>query len=59
MVGDDFESDVLGANRSGIFAIWLNLVTSERRVSRMYDTIYTMADLPGLINRRESVPQGT
>jgi FMN phosphatase YigB (HAD superfamily) len=59
MVGDDFESDILGANGSGIFAIWLNLMTSERRVSRMYDTIYTIADLPGLINRRKSVPQST
>lgn len=55
MVGDDFEQDILGANRCGIFGIWVNQSSSERRVGKLYDTIYSVSDLPSAIARRETV----
>jgi HAD superfamily hydrolase (TIGR01509 family) len=55
MVGDDFEKDILGANRAGIFAIWINHGSSERRVGKSYDTIYSLFDLPSAVGRRESL----
>ena len=48
MVGDDFEMDVLGANRCGISAIWFNeRAPQERRIGKMYRTINDFAALPG------------
>ena len=46
MVGDDFEADVLGANRSGIRAVWLNAVSEEIRFAEMYRTIHQLRELP-------------
>ena len=46
MVGDTFEADVLGANRSGICAIWFNERGDEERTSEMIRTIHNMSDLP-------------
>lgn len=46
MVGDDFEVDVLGANRSGIRAIWFCADGSEKRTGTMYRTIHSLHDLP-------------
>jgi putative hydrolase of the HAD superfamily len=56
MVGDDFESDVLGANDSGIFAIWFNERSGEQRKGEMHDTIHWMAQLPAAIARRQGTP---
>jgi FMN phosphatase YigB (HAD superfamily) len=53
MVGDDFEKDIKGANKSGIFGIWLNENSGERKVGKMFDTINSMAELPEAIARRE------
>ncbi|NLG84527.1 MAG: HAD-IA family hydrolase [Firmicutes bacterium] len=48
MVGDDFEMDVLGANRCGIPAIWFNeRAPQERRSGKMYRTIHDFRALPG------------
>lgn len=49
MVGDDFEKDILGANRSGIFGIWFNERTDETRSGTLYRTIHTMSELPSLV----------
>ena len=46
LVGDDFEADVLGANRCGIRAVWLNERNGEARSNKMYRTIHDFRDLP-------------
>jgi HAD superfamily hydrolase (TIGR01509 family) len=53
MVGDDFQKDILGAVRCGIFGFWLNQESSERRVGKLYDTIYNLGDLQMAVTRRE------
>lgn len=45
MVGDSLENDVLGANRAGIHAVWLNHGSGERR-GAMYRTIHKLSELP-------------
>lgn len=45
VVGDDFETDVLGANRSGIRAIWFNERSDEVREGKMYRTIHDFRSL--------------
>jgi FMN phosphatase YigB (HAD superfamily) len=46
MVGDDFEADVLGANRCVIRAIWYNPRTDEGHESVMHQTIHDLRALP-------------
>ena len=46
MVGDGFEKDVLGANHSGIRGIWLNELSDEVKVGKMYKTIFDFQSLP-------------
>jgi FMN phosphatase YigB (HAD superfamily) len=46
MVGDNFEADVLGANRSGIRAVWFNEQGDETRTGEMYQTIHDLRSLP-------------
>lgn len=46
MVGDDFDSDVLGAARSGIHAVWFNRDSLEIRKGELYDTIHDFRSLP-------------
>ena len=46
MVGDNFHSDVLGANRAGIRAIWLNGLSAESRAGGMHNTIFSLRTLP-------------
>ena len=46
MVGDGFEKDVLGANRSGIRGIWLNKSSDEVRAGKMHKTIFDFRSLP-------------
>jgi HAD superfamily hydrolase (TIGR01509 family) len=53
MVGDDFQRDIMGAARCGIFGFWLNQESSERRVGKLYDTIYNLGDLQAAVIRRE------
>ncbi|RKU12648.1 HAD family hydrolase [Candidatus Poribacteria bacterium] len=49
MVGDGFEKDVLGANRSGIRGIWLNESSAEVRVGKMHKTIFGFRSLPDIL----------
>jgi putative hydrolase of the HAD superfamily len=49
MVGDSFESDVMGANRMGIRAIWLNERSAELRTGEMYRTIRNLSELPQVL----------
>ena len=49
MVGDDFEKDILGANRCGIKAVWFNPQSSDIQTGDMYRTINDLRSLPGVI----------
>lgn len=53
MVGDDFQKDIMGAARCGIYGIWLNLESKERRIGGMYDTIYKLDDLAAALSLLE------
>jgi putative hydrolase of the HAD superfamily len=46
MVGDSYETDIVGANRMGIRAIWLNERSDEIRTGDMYRTIRNLRALP-------------
>jgi putative hydrolase of the HAD superfamily len=46
MVGDDFETDILGANRSGIRAIWFTLNPLAEKNGDMVRTIHDFRSLP-------------
>ena len=46
MVGDDFQADVLSANRSGIRAIWFHEDGTENKTSAMHRTIHGLSKLP-------------
>lgn len=54
MVGDDFDRDVLGANRAGIRAIWLNERSEQDATGRMHRTVHRLDELPGMLARWES-----
>jgi HAD superfamily hydrolase (TIGR01509 family) len=49
MVGDAFEADVLGANRAGIRAVWLNERSGELRTGEMHRTIRGLIELPQVL----------
>jgi putative hydrolase of the HAD superfamily len=49
MVGDSYENDVLGANRSGLRAIWFNWQTTEVRENEMQRTIHELGAIPGIL----------
>jgi putative hydrolase of the HAD superfamily len=49
MVGDDFEADVAGANRSGLRAVWLCPGSGEIRETAMHRTIRNLRELPRAI----------
>lgn len=46
MVGDDIETDVLSANRSGIRAIWFHEDGTENKTSTMHRTIHGLSEMP-------------
>jgi putative hydrolase of the HAD superfamily len=46
MVGDNYEADVLGANRCGIRAIWFNSQNDDNRKAEKVRTIHRLSDLP-------------
>ncbi len=58
MVGDDFEVDILGANRSGIRGIWYNPLTDQDREGELYRTIHDMDRLTAAVNQFYSPPAG-
>jgi len=45
MVGDNFEEDILGANRSDIRAVWFNQHFGEERSGDLHQTIHDLRDL--------------
>ena len=49
MLGDDFETDILGAIQAGLWALWLNEKSSEEKISTKYTTIHSLAELPKAI----------
>ena len=49
MVGDAFDSDIVGANRAGIRGVWLNERDGENREGEMYRTIHRLSDLPAVL----------
>ena len=51
VVGNDFKTDVLGANRAGIRAVWLNEQTGETKVGEMHTTIHSLDGLPSMLER--------
>ena len=50
MVGDDFEADVVAANRIGIRAIWFNETGTGTTTSAMHRTIHRLGELPGALD---------
>jgi putative hydrolase of the HAD superfamily len=54
MVGDDFESDILGAVRSRIRSIWFNEQTDEEREADMYRTVHDLKSLPEVLGMLEN-----
>ncbi|GAB4503641.1 MAG: HAD family hydrolase [Anaerolineales bacterium] len=49
MVGDSFENDVLAANQAGLYAIWFNPDTNEKREADRHTTIHALPELPPLL----------
>lgn len=49
MVGDDWGADILGANRAGLWAVWLNEVSDETREGPLTRTIHHLSELSRLI----------
>jgi putative hydrolase of the HAD superfamily len=50
MVGDNYEADVLGANWSGLRAIWFNERSEEAHTGDMVRTIRQLGELPAIID---------
>lgn len=49
MVGDSFENDVIAANQAGMYAIWFNPKSNERRMNHLHTTIHAMPELISLL----------
>ena len=49
MVGDNYEEDVLGANRSGMRAVWFNPRSDAEQSGEMLRTIHDLRDLEGIL----------
>ncbi|HNT25678.1 MAG TPA: ribonuclease HI [Anaerolineales bacterium] len=48
MVGDDFDSDIQGANRSGLYAIWYTPRSQEVKQGEQYRSIGDLRQLPAI-----------
>lgn len=48
-VGDDFETDILGANHVGMRAIWVNSNSLQKRTSPLHRTIHNLNELPSVL----------
>jgi len=51
MVGDSLENDVLGANASGIRAVWFDEGGQDSREGPLHTTIHDLSDLPAAVAR--------
>lgn len=49
MVGNDWEADILGAKRAGLWAIWLNETSDEIRNGPFTRTIHHLSELASVI----------
>ena len=49
MVGDNYEEDVLGANRSGLRAVWFNPRSEADSSGEMLRTIHDLRELEGIL----------
>lgn len=45
MVGDSFQKDVLIPNRLGLYAVWFNPLSAERREAELHTTANSMQEL--------------
>ncbi len=59
MVGDNFESDVLAANRVGIPAMWLNAKDATERQGAQYWTIHRLQELLLFLEDQQRNPAST
>jgi len=50
MVGDNYETDVLGANRSSLRSVWFNERSKEAQTEDMVRTIHQLGELPAIID---------
>jgi len=50
MVGDNYEEDVLSANKSGMRAVWFNPRSDEKRSGNLHQTIHDLRDLNKTLN---------
>ena len=55
MVGDDFEADVQGANRSGLHAYWYTPRSQEIRQGEQYQSFTDLRQLPALLEKQRVV----
>lgn len=51
MVGDNYEADVLGANRSGLRAVWYNDRSEENRTGELVRTIHRLGELLVIVEK--------
>jgi len=54
MVGDNYETDVMGANQAGIRAIWFNYRSNATPTTNMLRTIHSLKDLPYVLDNFEN-----
>jgi len=45
MIGDNFDGDILGANKVGIEGIWLNMESNEVKEGNLFRTIFSLREL--------------
>jgi FMN phosphatase YigB (HAD superfamily) len=50
MVGDGFEKDVQIPNSVGMFAVWFNQWTEERRMGELHVTVHSMRELKDFLD---------
>jgi FMN phosphatase YigB (HAD superfamily) len=55
MIGDDFKLDVQAANQAGIYGVWLNTQSHERRSGELHRTIHHLDELTAVLENIEIV----
>ncbi|MBN1265031.1 MAG: HAD family hydrolase [Anaerolineales bacterium] len=53
MIGDNYETDVVGANQAGIRAVWFNYRSNATPTTTMLRTIHSLKDLPAALKSFE------
>jgi len=54
MIGDNYETDVVGANQAGIRAVWFNYRSNATPTTIMLRTIHSLRDLPAVLEGFET-----